>query len=102
MVSGRSDVAKEKIKVVVRLMGHDYTMVTDQDPAQVQRMAQYVDRKMRELAIVARAQEGVVPILTCITLAEELFRSQDENNRLLRELAALTDAKDINGQDAKQ
>ena len=94
--------AKEKIKVVVRLMGHDYTMVTDQDPAQVQRMAQYVDRKMRELAIVTRAQESVVPILTCITLAEELFRSQDENNRLLRELAALADVKDEDGQDAKQ
>ena len=94
--------AKEKIKVVVRLMGHDYTMVTDQDPEQVQRMAQYVDRKMRELAIVTRAQENVVPILTCITLAEELFRSQDENNRLLRELAALADAKDEDGQIKEQ
>ena len=80
---------KETIKVVVRLMGHDYTMVTDQKPEHVQRMAQYVDRKMRELAIVTRAQEGVVPILTCITLAEELFKAQDENNRLLREIAAL-------------
>lgn len=84
-----SSLEQEKIKVVVRLMGHDYTMVTDQKPEQVQRMAQYVDRKMRELAIVARAQESAVPILTCITLAEELFRAQDENNRLLREIAAL-------------
>ena len=84
----------EKIKVVVRLMGHDYTLVTDQPPAQVQRMAQYVDRKMREIAIVTRAQDSVVPILTCITLAEELFRSQDENNRLLRELAALADSRE--------
>ena len=85
---------REKVKVVVRLLGHDYTLVTDQEPEQVQRMAQYVDRKMRELAIITRAQEGVVPILTCITLAEELFRSQDENNRLLRELAALGKEKD--------
>ena len=85
---------KEKIKVVVRLMGHDYALVTDQSPEQVQRMGQYVDRKMRELAIVTRAQDSMLPILTCITLAEELFRSQDENNRLLRELAAATQERD--------
>ena len=78
----------EKVKVVVKLMGHDYTLVTDQQPEHVQRMAQYVDRKMREVAIVVRAQESAVPILTCVTLAEELFRAQDENNRLRRELAA--------------
>lgn len=80
---------KERIKVSVRLLGHDYTMVTDQSPAQVQRMAQYVDRKMHELQIVTRAPESIVPILTCITLAEELFCAQDENNRLLREVVAL-------------
>lgn len=79
---------KEKIKVVVHLMGHDYTLVTDQSEAHVQRMAQYVDRKMRELAITTRASDAVVPVLTCVTLAEELFSAQEENGRLLRELAA--------------
>ena len=84
---------KEKIKVVIRLMGHDYTLVTDQPGEQVQRMVQYVDRKMRELAIVTRASDSILPVLTCVTLAEELFRAQDENNRLLRELAALQEEK---------
>lgn len=78
---------KGKYKVVVRLMGRDYTLVTDQPPEQVKRMAQYVDRRMRELAIVTRAQDSVLPVLASITLAEELFSAKDENNRLQRELA---------------
>lgn len=44
-----------KNKVVVHLMGHDYTMVTDQPSEKVQRLARYVDRRMRELSILTRA-----------------------------------------------
>lgn len=47
-----------KNKVVVHLMGHDYTMVTDQPSEKVQRLARYVDRRMRELSILTRAAKG--------------------------------------------
>ena len=85
-----------KSKVVVHLMGHDYTLLTDQQPEDVQRMARYVDRRMRELAITTRAGENMVAILASMTLADELFRAQDENTRLKRELASShrTDGKD--------
>ena len=75
-----------KNKVVVHLMGHDYTMVTDQSPEKVQRLARYVDRRMRELSILTHAGEGMLPVLTAMTLADELFTAQDEVNRLRREL----------------
>ncbi len=78
----------KKNKVVVRLMGHDYALLTDQTPEQVQRTARYVDRKMRELAITTRAAETMVPMLTAMTLADELLRAQDENTRLKREMAS--------------
>ena len=71
-----------KNRVVVHLMGHDYTMVTDQSPEKVQRLSRYVDRRMRELAILTRAGENM-------TLADELFTAQDEVNRLRRELDVL-------------
>ena len=51
-----------KNKVVVHLMGHDYTMVTDQPSEKVQRLARYVDRRMRELSILTRAGEGMLPV----------------------------------------
>ena len=76
-----------KNKVVVHLMGHDYTMVTDQPSEKVQRLARYVDRRMRELSILTHAGEGMLPVLTAMTLADELFTAQDEVNRLCRELA---------------
>ena len=79
----------KKNKVVIHLMGRDYTLLTDEDAAQVQRLARYVDRKMREVSISTRAGENVVPMLTAMTLAGELFRAQDENVRLKKELAAL-------------
>ena len=79
----------KKNKVVIHLMGRDYTLLTDEDAAQVQRLARYVDRRMREVSITTRAGENVVPTLTAMTLAGELFRAQDENARLKKELAAL-------------
>lgn len=78
----------KKNKVVIHLMGHDYALLTDQTPEQVQRTARYVDRKMRELAITTRASETMVPMLTAMTLADELLRAQDENTRLKREMAS--------------
>ena len=78
----------KKNKVVIHLMGRDYALLTDQPADKVQRLARYVDRKMREVAITTRAGETMVPTLTTITLAEELFRAQDENTRLKKELAA--------------
>lgn len=78
----------KKNKVVIHLMGHDYALLTDQPPEQVQRTARYVDRKMRELAITTRATETMVPMLTAMTLADELLRAQDENTRLKREMAS--------------
>ena len=78
----------KKNKVVIHLMGRVYALLTDQPAEKVQRLARYVDRKMREVAITTRAGDTMVPILTTMTLAEELFRAQDENGRLKRELAA--------------
>ena len=79
----------KKNKVVIHLMGRDYTLLTNEDAAQVQRLARYVDRRMREVSITTRAGENVVPTLTAMTLADELFRAQDETVRLKKELAAL-------------
>lgn len=79
----------KKNKVVIHLMGRDYALLTDEDTVQVQRLARYVDRRMREVSITTRAGENVVPTLTAMTLAGELFRAQDENVRLKKELAAL-------------
>ncbi len=79
----------KKNKISVRLMGRDYALLTDQPPERVQAVARYVDRKMRELQITARVPETVLPMLTAMTVGDELFSAQQENQRLKRELAQL-------------
>ena len=76
----------KKNKVFIQLMGREYALLTDQDVKQVQRLSRYVDRKMREVSLTTRAGENMVPMLTAMTLAGELFSAQDENTRLKKEL----------------
>lgn len=79
----------KKNKVVIHLMGRDYTLLSDQPAEKVQRIARYVDRKMREVSVTTRAGDSMVPTLTAVMLGDELFRAQEENVRLKRELASL-------------
>lgn len=81
----------EKRKVTLRVMGKEYSLVTDQTEEQLTRIIGYVDRRMKELSIVTRAGESMIPLLTCMTLAEELINAQNENKRLIRELTAMRD-----------
>jgi len=79
----------KKNKISVRLMGRDYALLTDQPPERVQTVARYVDRKMKELQITARVPDAVLPMLTVMTIGDELFSAQLENTRLKKELASL-------------
>ena len=79
----------EKRKVSVRLQGKDYTLLTEQPEERVQRIARYADRKMRELALASRSPDSTVAVLTCMTLAEELYGAQEENIQLRRKLAEM-------------
>ena len=79
----------KKSKISVRLLGRDYSLLSDQPPERVQSVARYADRKMRELQITARVPETVLPMLTMLTIGDELFSAQQENQRLKRELAQM-------------
>lgn len=81
----------KKNRISVRLMGRDYSLLSDQPPERVQTVARYIDRKMRELQITARVPETVLPVLTALTVGDELFIAQQENIRLKRELTAMAE-----------
>lgn len=76
----------EKIRTTVRIAGKDYTMSGYDSEIYVRRVASYVDRKINELGRVTRMSLQDVTVLTAVTTADELLKSQDENNRLRREL----------------
>ncbi len=76
----------EKIRTTVRIAGKDYTMSGYDSEIYVRRVASFVDRKISELGRVTRMSMQDVIVLTAVTTADELLKSQDENNRLRREL----------------
>ncbi len=77
----------EKIRTTVRIAGKDYTMSGYDKEEYVRRVAILVDRKIQELSMTTRMPMQDVCVLTAVTLADEMLKSQDENNRLRRELS---------------
>lgn len=77
----------EKHKTTVRIAGREYTMVGSEPPEYIHRVALYVDRKMQEIAVMARLNSSNLSVLTALNIADELIKSQDDNARLRKELA---------------
>lgn len=82
----------EKSRVSVRIAGKEFTFVTEDTPAYMQRVAAYVDRKLQEMSHATRMPVNQVMIPTAIDLADELLKAQDENARIRRELVKAQEA----------
>ena len=80
----------EKTKSVVRIAGHEYTIVSTDAPEHIQRVAAYVDRRMSDLQTASRLSPNMVTVLTAMNIADEMLKAQDENVRLRQELTRLT------------
>ena len=76
----------EKKRVTIRVAGKDYNMTSSDSEAYVSRVAAYVDRKIGELTLATRLPAADAAVLAAITLADDVFKAQDENTRLRREL----------------
>ena len=76
----------EKKRVTIRVAGKDYNMTSSDSEAYVRRVAAYVDRKIGELTLATRLPAADAAVLAAITLADDVFKAQDENTRLRREL----------------
>lgn len=77
----------EKTRTTVRIAGREFTMVGTEPPEYMHRVALYVDRKMQEIAVATRLNSSNLATLTCLNIADELIKSQDDNARLRKELA---------------
>ena len=92
----------EKQKITVSVAGKNYTLVSNDPPDFVRRVAAFVDRKLSETAAVTNLPSGQTAVLTCFNLAEELLKAQDENTVLHRQneqlaRASKQEAKEKNG-----
>ncbi len=81
-----------KNEVQVQIFGTGYTIRGEADLEYVQRVAAYVDQKMREInEKLPVASLAKVAVLASLNLADELFREREERKRLAEAVAERAD-----------
>ena len=78
----------DKIKTTVRIAGREYSIVTRDSEEYVHGVANWVDRRMRELNEATHLPGGQLAVLTAMNAADDMMKSREENRRLRRELEA--------------
>ena len=69
----------------VSIFGKDYPIASDQNPEYVQRLAEFVDRKMNEIANGGDSlTSSRVAVLACLNIADDLMRTKNEKDQFIR------------------
>jgi cell division protein ZapA len=79
-----ADSGRQISGVIVQIFGDEYQLSSEGEPAEVQRIAAYVDQKMKA---IAAQHSGHVPkaslaVLTAMEIASELFGAMQEQTKL--------------------
>ena len=78
-------------RVDVEIFGKVYTVRGDKDPEYVRRVAEFVDRKMREISQVTETvSTSRIAILASLNIADELMSILEESEELKSRMRELT------------
>jgi cell division protein ZapA len=78
-------------RVDVEIFGKVYTVRGDKDPEYVRRVAEFVDRKMREISQVTdTVSTSRIAILASLNIADELMSLLEESEQLRTRMRELT------------
>ena len=76
----------QKIRTTVRIAGKEYTIASYDSEEYVNRVANYVDRKMNELNLATRLPAAQLAVLTAVNATDDMMKSREEIRRLRKEL----------------
>ncbi len=83
-----------KNKVIVRIMGQEYTMVGNESREYMQRIANYVDDKMVDISKnTKKLSTAMVAVLTALNIGDEYFKLKKQLNEL--EKAAMLPLREL-------
>ena len=69
----------------VNIFGKEYPISSDQNPEYIRRLADYVDKKMTEIASNAEsAPLGRIAVLACLNISDDLIRMKSEKEKFIR------------------
>lgn len=78
---------EKKQSVKVNIFGEDYPIKGDADTFYIQKVANYVDQKMKE---VAERMSNKLPlrvaVLAAMSITDELFKEKDEKEKELKDV----------------
>lgn len=79
-------------RVDVEIFGKVYTVQGDKDPDYVRRVAEFVDRKMREISqMTDTVSTSRIAILASLNIADELMTMVEESEELKKRMRQLTE-----------
>jgi len=79
-------------KTVIRLLGNDYQIESENSDEFIQRIAFYVDKMFSEVAERNnRLSTNMIAVITSLNIAEETLKLQEENKELSSQLSATVD-----------
>ena len=78
-------------KITVTISGTEYTLMSDDAPAYMQRVADLVDGKMEEIMASGRVSCMDAAVLAATNLADELFKQQNSTENLRTQLKGYLD-----------
>ncbi len=80
-----SGVFMQKIRTTVKIAGKEYNIAGYDSEEHVQRVAQFVDQRMNELAMTTHLPPAQLAVLTAVNCADDMMKSRDELRRVKRE-----------------
>jgi len=82
---------EKKQNIRVNIFGQEYPIKSEADIGYVQRVAEYVDRKMKEIAekIPARTQTQIA-VLAALNIADDLFKEREDKEKKISEVEEKT------------
>lgn len=78
----------QKLKTTIRIAGKEFSISTYDSEEYVQKVAAWVDRKMKELHEATHLPGAQLAILTAVNATDDMMKSREEIRRLRRELDA--------------
>lgn len=81
----------KKQSIKVNIYGQEYPIRSEAEVSYVQKVAEYVDRKMKEIGekIPARTH-GQLAVLAALNIADELFKEREDKEKKLSEVEEKT------------
>lgn len=78
-------------KITVTINGTDYTLMSEDSPAYMQKVAALVDEKMNDIPSTGRVSRMDAAVLVAANLADELLKQQAASENLRRQLKGYLD-----------